>query len=61
MTIEGKAMFNIENDFVATVATYVLGINPEDIRAGLVTFNTTNGQLPGKVEHPRCWKLQSNL
>ena len=49
MTIEGKAMFNIENALAATAATYALGINPEDIRAGLVTFNTTIGQLPGRM------------
>ena len=49
MTIEGKAMFNIENAIAATAATYALGINPEDIRAGLVTFNTTIGQLPGRM------------
>jgi cyanophycin synthetase len=49
MTIEGKAKFNIENALAATAATYALGINPEDIRAGLVTFNTTIGQLPGRM------------
>ena len=49
MTIEGKAIFNIENALAATAATYALGINPEDIRAGLVTFNTTIGQLPGRM------------
>jgi cyanophycin synthetase len=49
MTIEGKAIFNIENALAATAATYALGINPEDIRAGLVTFNTTIGQLPGRA------------
>jgi cyanophycin synthetase len=49
MTIEGKAIFNVENALAATAATYALGINPEDIRAGLVTFNTTIGQLPGRL------------
>jgi len=49
MTIEGKAIFNIENALAATAATYALSINPEDIRAGLVTFNTTIGQLPGRM------------
>jgi cyanophycin synthetase len=49
MTIEGKAIFNIENALAASAATYALGINPEDIRAGLVTFNTTIGQLPGRM------------
>jgi len=49
MTIEGKAIFNIENALAATAATFALGINPEDIRAGLVTFNTTIGQLPGRM------------
>jgi cyanophycin synthetase len=49
MTIEGKAIFNIENALAATAATYALGITPEDIRAGLVTFNTTIGQLPGRM------------
>jgi len=49
MTIVGKAIFNIENALAATAATYALGINPEDIRAGLVTFNTTIGQLPGRL------------
>jgi len=49
MTIEGKAMNNIENALAATVATYAFGINPEDIRAGLVTLNTTIGQLLGRM------------
>jgi cyanophycin synthetase len=49
MTIGGKAIFNIENALAATAATYALGINPEAIRAGLVTFNTTIGQLPGRM------------
>jgi cyanophycin synthetase len=49
MTIEGKAIFNIENALAATAATYALGINTKDIRAGLVTFNTTIGQLPGRL------------
>jgi len=49
ITLEGKAMFNIENALAATAATYALGITPEDIRAGLVTFNTTIGQLPGRM------------
>jgi cyanophycin synthetase len=49
MTLEGKAIFNIENALAATAATFALGINPEDIRAGLGTFNTTLGQLPGRM------------
>lgn len=49
MTLEGKAIFNIENALAATAATFALEINSENIRAGLVTFNTTIGQLPGRM------------
>ncbi len=49
ITLEGAAMFNVQNAMAATAAALALGVPDEDIRAGLQTFNPTPNQLPGRM------------
>ena len=55
-TIEGRAMHNVQNAMFAAALAYNLGINIEDIRHGLRTFDSTFFQAPGRMniynEHP---------
>ena len=49
ITLEGIARFNVANALAATAAAYALGIEIHHIAAGLVGFNPTIGQLPGRM------------
>lgn len=49
ITFEGKALFNIENVMAAVATTAVLGLNEVEIRAGLLSFNHSIGQTPGRM------------
>ncbi len=49
LTLDGAALFNVQNAMAATAVAYALGINEEDIRAGLCTFNPSMNQLPGRM------------
>jgi len=49
ITFEGIAKFNIANALAAVAATYAIGISVRNIQAGLVTFNPSTGQLPGRM------------
>ncbi len=55
-TIEGRAMHNVQNAMFAAALAYSLGIDLENIRHGLRTFNTNFFQAPGRLnvfdEHP---------
>jgi cyanophycin synthetase len=55
-TIEGRAMHNVQNAMFAAALAYNMGINIEDIRHGLRTFDSTFFQAPGRMniydEHP---------
>jgi len=55
-TIEGRAMHNVQNAMFAAALAYNMGINLEDIRHGLRTFDSTFFQAPGRMniydEHP---------
>jgi len=55
-TIEGRALHNVQNAMFAAALAYSLGINLENIRHGLQTFNTNFFQAPGRLnvfdEHP---------
>ena len=55
-TIEGRAMHNVQNAMFAAALAYNMGINVEDIRHGLRTFDSTFFQAPGRMniydEHP---------
>ncbi|MGB0652230.1 MAG: cyanophycin synthetase [Thermoplasmatota archaeon] len=49
MTLGGRARFNIANALAAVGACYAAGLKEEDVRAGLVTFDSTEGQNPGRM------------
>lgn len=49
MTFAGQAQFNIENMMAAIAATYALGVPIEQIRAGLLNFNSSISQSPGRM------------
>lgn len=49
LTLEGAAVFNIQNAMAATAVACALGIRDEDTRAGLLTFNPSMNQLPGRM------------
>lgn len=49
ITFDGNAGFNIENAMAAVAATAALGLNEAQIRAGLVSFSTSIGQSPGRM------------
>lgn len=55
-TIEGKAMHNVQNAMFATVMAYSFGVDLDNIRHGLRTFDTSFFQAPGRTnvfdEHP---------
>jgi cyanophycin synthetase len=49
ITLGGLASFNVENALAAVAACYALGVSEEDVRAGLMTFNPTMSQNPGRM------------
>ncbi|MEM9600467.1 MAG: Mur ligase family protein, partial [Pseudomonadota bacterium] len=55
-TMEGKAMFNVNNAMFAAAIAFSHGLSLEDIRHGLSSFSTTFSQAPGRMnvfdEHP---------
>ncbi|NNE59192.1 MAG: cyanophycin synthetase [Hellea sp.] len=55
-TMEGKAMFNVNNAMFAAAIAFSMGKSLEDIRNGLTTFATSFSQAPGRMnvfdEHP---------
>jgi cyanophycin synthetase len=55
-TLEGKALFNVQNAMFAAALAYALDIKVENIRQGLRTFDTTYFQAPGRLnvfdKHP---------
>lgn len=55
-TLEGRAMFNVQNAMFAAGVTFSMGVGLDDIRHGLRTFDTTYFQAPGRLnvfdEHP---------
>lgn len=48
-TMEGKALFNIQNALAATAATYAQGVKVEEIRQGLTSFFPSPAQMPGRM------------
>ncbi len=55
-TLEGRAIFNVQNAMFAAAMAFSMGVRLEDIRHGLRTFDTTFFQAPGRLnvydEHP---------
>jgi len=55
-TLEGKAVHNVQNAMFAAAMAYSFGVDLDNIRHGLRTFDTTYFQAPGRMnvfdEHP---------
>lgn len=55
-TMEGRALFNVQNAMFAAGMAWAMGVKIEGIRHGLRTFDTTFFQAPGRLnvyeEHP---------
>lgn len=55
-TLEGKALFNVQNAMFAAAMAYSFGVDLDNIRHGLRTFDTSYFQAPGRMnvydEHP---------
>ncbi|HRV81143.1 MAG TPA: cyanophycin synthetase, partial [Planctomycetota bacterium] len=55
-TLDGRALHNVQNAMFAAGITYSMGVELEEIRHGLRTFDTTFFQAPGRMnvfdEHP---------
>ncbi len=49
LTLAGHARFNIENTLAAVAACLALEIPEDDVRSGIMTFNPTLGQNPGRM------------
>ena len=49
ITHNGKAMFNVQNVLAAVAATSALGLNEKQVRAGLVSFSSSIGLSPGRM------------
>ncbi|MCF8229938.1 MAG: cyanophycin synthetase [Bacteroidales bacterium] len=49
LTLEGRAVFNVSNTLAAVAATYALGLNDKQIRAGVTSFSPSIGQSPGRM------------
>lgn len=49
ITLAGKARSNIENTLAAVAACVALGVSEDDVRTGILTFNPTLGQNPGRM------------
>jgi len=45
----GYALFNVLNTMAAVAATYSLGLNEKQIRAGVISFSPSIGQSPGRM------------
>jgi len=49
ITHHGKATFNVQNVLASVAATSALGLNENQIRAGLVSFSSSIGLSPGRM------------
>ncbi len=55
-TLDGRALHNVQNAMFAAAVAFSMGVDLEDIRHGLRTFDTTFFQAPGRMnifhDHP---------
>jgi cyanophycin synthetase len=55
-TVEGRAIHNVQNAMFASAVAYSMDVSLDDLRQGLMTFDTTFFQAPGRMnifdEHP---------
>jgi cyanophycin synthetase len=54
--VEGRAIHNVQNAMFASAVAYSMDVSLDDLRQGLMTFDTTFFQAPGRMnifdEHP---------
>jgi cyanophycin synthetase len=48
-TLDGRARHNVQNAMFAAAIAFAMGVEMEDIRQGLRTFDTTFDQAPGRM------------
>jgi cyanophycin synthetase len=48
-TLEGKALYNVQNAMFATAMSFCFGVDLDNIRHGLRTFDTSFFQAPGRT------------
>ena len=53
LTLEGRAVFNIQNALAATAAAYAQGVSADEIRRGLTSFLPSPLQTPGRLNLKR--------
>jgi cyanophycin synthetase len=55
-TLDGRALHNVQNAMFAAAITHSMGVTLDEIRHGLMTFDTTYFQAPGRMnvyhDHP---------
>jgi len=51
LTMGGRALFNIQNALAASLAAFVHGLRPEQIRSALKTFDPGVAQTPGRMNY----------
>jgi cyanophycin synthetase len=49
ITLEGRALFNVQNALAAAAVGYAMGLKIEQIRQGLVSFFPSPSQTPGRT------------
>jgi len=49
LTMEGRALFNIQNALAATAVAHAMGLKIEEMRQGLVSFFPSPSQTPGRT------------
>lgn len=49
ITLEGRALFNVQNAMAAAAVGYAMGLKIEQIRQGLVSFFPSPSQTPGRT------------
>ncbi|MGD8268246.1 MAG: cyanophycin synthetase, partial [Desulfobacterales bacterium] len=49
ITLEGRAVFNIQNSLAAAAVGYAMGLKTESIRRGLISFFPSPSQTPGRA------------
>lgn len=49
ITFEGKATFNVQNSLAAVASSFALDIDLESIKNGLLTFQSSTSQNPGRT------------
>jgi cyanophycin synthetase len=49
ITLEGRAVFNIQNALAAAAVGYAMGLKMESIRRGLISFFPSPSQTPGRT------------